>query len=58
VNHRYLTGRAVIAAVDVDLAAPGVAPMSSEAVAAWNVEAKTFHEAPDHGLLDATVRSA
>ena len=27
-------------------------------VAGWDAEAKTFDEAPDHGLLDATVRSA
>lgn len=27
-------------------------------VAAWDAEARTFDEAPDHGLLDATVRTA
>jgi ubiquinone/menaquinone biosynthesis C-methylase UbiE len=33
--------------------------MSSEAdIEAWNAEADSFDEAPDHGLLDATVRSA
>ncbi len=33
--------------------------MSSEAdIAAWDDEAETFDKAPDHGLLDATVRAA
>jgi ubiquinone/menaquinone biosynthesis C-methylase UbiE len=33
--------------------------MSSEAdLEAWNAEADSYDEAPDHGLLDATVRSA
>jgi predicted TPR repeat methyltransferase len=33
--------------------------VTSEAqIAAWDAEAKTFDEAPDHGLLGATVRAA
>jgi ubiquinone/menaquinone biosynthesis C-methylase UbiE len=33
--------------------------MASEAdIAAWNAEADSFDAAPDHGLLDATVRAA
>jgi ubiquinone/menaquinone biosynthesis C-methylase UbiE len=33
--------------------------MASEAdIAAWNAEADSFDSAPDHGLLDATVRAA
>lgn len=32
--------------------------MTSDAVALWNREAPAFDEAPDHGLLDPSVRAA
>lgn len=32
--------------------------MTSDAVALWDSEAPAFDEAPDHGLLDPTVRAA
>lgn len=31
---------------------------SDEAIAAWNAEAESFDNAPDHGLLNETVRAA